>query len=243
MNSTDLLSTLAHRFGQLYSKLMPIPCLLCGTASSSDCLCQACSDQLPILGHACPRCASPLPQEMLCGHCLNTPPEQNHSFCLFRYQPPVNRLIADLKYHDKLVLSRFFATQMAEQLKSRDSLPQLLIPIPLHPRRLRERGYNQSLELAKQLSKQLNISVRHDILSRIRDTPPQASLPFSDRKKNMKQAFQLKRIDIPSHVALVDDVLTTGHTATVAAKSLRQAGVKTIEVWTIARTIKNQNSL
>ncbi len=241
MNSTDLLSTLAHRFGQLYSKLMPIPCLLCGSSSGSDCLCQACREHLPILGHSCPRCASPLQQTALCGHCLNKPPEQDASFSLFRYHSPIDRLIVDLKYHDTLALSRFFAAQMAGQLKER-ALPQLLIPIPLHPRRLRQRGYNQSLELAKQLSKQLTIPVRHDILMRIKDTPPQASLPFSERKNNMKEAFQINSTDIPAHIALIDDVLTTGHTVNVAAKILRKIGVQNIEVWTIARTIKNDVS-
>jgi len=237
----DYLPTLTHYLKRLYSNLMPIPCLLCGSGSSNDCLCQACSAQLPIINHACPRCASPLLQTMLCGSCLNKPPQQDASFSLFCYQPPIDRLILDFKYHDKLVLSRLFATQMVEQLKNR-ALPQLLIPIPLHPRRLRERGYNQSLELAKQLSKQLNIPVRHDILIRIRDTPPQASLPFSERKKNMKQAFQLNKTELPDHIALIDDVLTTGHTVNVAAKILRQAGVKNIEVWTIARTVKNNHS-
>ncbi|MFW5447095.1 MAG: ComF family protein [Methylophagaceae bacterium] len=224
---------------------MPTPCLLCGllcgTGNKGDCLCPACCDQLPRLGLACPRCASPLQQTMLCGSCLNRPPEQNASFSLFRYQSPIDRLIVDLKYHDALVLSQFFADQMAEQLKEH-SLPQLLIPIPLHPRRLRERGYNQSLELAKQLSKQLNIPVRHDILMRIKDTPPQASLPFAERKDNMKEAFQINNADIPDHVALIDDVLTTGHTVNVAAKVLRKIGVKNIEVWTVARTIKNDHS-
>ncbi len=241
MNSTDLFSTLAHRFGQLYSKLMPTPCLLCGTSNQGDCLCPACCEQLPKLGHACPRCASPLQQTALCGSCLNKSPEQDASFSLFRYHAPIDRLIVALKYHDALVLSHFFASQMAEQLKTRP-LPHLLIPIPLHPKRLRERGYNQSLELAKQLSKQLNIPVRHDILIRIRDTPPQASLPFSERKNNMKQAFQINNTDIPSHIALIDDVLTTGHTVDVAAKTLRKIGVQNIEVWTVARTIKNDRS-
>jgi ComF family protein len=179
---------------------------------------------------------------MLCGQCLNSPPEQDASFSLFRYQDPIDRLIADLKYHDKLALTHLFAMQMAQQLKQRPK-PELLLPIPLHPRRLRGRGFNQSLELAKQLSRQLDIPVRHDILSRVRDTPPQASLPFSERKRNMKQAFQIHHTNIPAHIALIDDVLTTGHTANVAAKLLRKAGVDTIEVWTIARTIKHNHSL
>ena len=242
MNSTDLLSTLAHRFGQLYSKLMPIPCLLCGSSNNGICLCQACSEQLPLLGNVCLRCALPLQRSGICGQCLNNPPEQESSFSLFLYQPPIDRLIANLKYHDQLALILFFAGQMAKHLKKRP-LPQLLLPIPLHPRRLRDRGYNQSLELAKYLSQHLTIPVRHDVLLRIRDTPPQTSLPLSERKNNMKHAFQLNNTDIPTHIALIDDVLTTGHTANIAAKVLRQAGVNNIEVWTIARTVKHSHSL
>ena len=238
----DFLSVFTQSFKQLYSNLMPIPCLLCGVSAHDDCLCPTCQAHLPLLGSACPRCASPLKHVMLCGQCLHSPPEQDASFSLFRYQDPVDRLIADLKYHDKLALTHLFAIKMAQQLKQRPK-PELLVPIPLHPRRLRERGFNQSQELAKQLSRLLAIPVRHDILIRVRDTPPQASLPFSERKKNMKQAFQIKSTDIPSHIALIDDVLTTGHTANVAAKRLRQAGVDTIEVWTIARTIKHKHSL
>ncbi len=238
----DLLSTLTHTIRQLYSNLMPIPCLLCGAPHHEGCLCDACQAHLPLLGAACPRCASPLQQVMLCGQCLHSPPEQDASFSVFSYQSPIDHLIATLKYRDKLALIHLFATHMSHHLKHRVK-PDALIPIPLHPHRLRERGFNQSLELAKQLSQQLAIPVRHDILIRVRDTPPQASLPFSERKKNINQAFQLKCTDVPAHIALIDDVLTTGHTANVAAKLLRQAGVKTIELWTIARTIKHSHSL
>lgn len=234
----DYFSTLTQHLWQLYSNLLPIPCLLCGTSNDHDCICPACHDQLPLLNHACPRCALPLQQTMLCGQCLAAPPEQDASFSLFQYQPPVDLLITNLKYHDKLALTGLFAKQMASQLQERE-LPQLLIPIPLHPRRLRERGYNQSLELAKQLSKQLDIAVRQDVLTRVKDTLPQASLSFSERKKNMTKAFQLNKTDIPSHIALIDDVLTTGNTVNVAAKTLRKTAVNTIEVWTIARTGKN----
>jgi len=174
----------------------------------------------------------------LCGHCLTNPPEQQLSFSLFTYQEPIDRLIIDLKFHEKLYLSQFFATKMAQQLKSRP-LPELLIPIPLHPNRLRQRGYNQSLELAKALSKQLNIPISNDYLSRIIDTQSQSSIPFKQRKKNIQHAFKLDQSQVPTHIALIDDVLTTGHTANEAAKLFRHAGTTMIEVWTIARTIRH----
>jgi len=225
-------------FEQLYSNILPIPCRLCGAHCQQHLLCDACIKDLPLLGPACPRCAMPTTHAQLCGKCLNTPPIQDLSFSLFRYHDPIDRLIADFKYHDKTYLSQLFSTLMLEKLTAR-ALPQLLIPIPLHCKRLRQRGYNQSLELAKCLSKQLNIPLSNHTLNRTKDTPPQASLPFKDRKSNIQHAFSLMDSNIPAHIALIDDVLTTGHTANAAAKCLRLKGVETIEVWTIARTIRH----
>lgn len=225
-------------FRQLYSNLLPIPCRLCGEHSQQHVLCPACIADLPFLGNACPRCAMPTPQSQLCGQCISSPLEQDISFSLFSYSEPIDRLIADFKYHDKLYLSALFASLMADKLLKK-TLPQCLVPIPLHPKRLRQRGYNQSLELAKSLSKHLSIPVTNNLLSRSKNTVPQASLPFKQRKNNIKQAFKLTNSNIPSHIAIIDDVLTTGHTANAAVMLLRKAGVETIEVWTIARTIRH----
>ena len=225
-------------FEQLYSNLLPIPCRLCGVSCQHHALCDACINDLPLLGHACPRCAMPTPHSQLCGRCLNKPPQQDFSFSLFHYQEPIKGLIADFKYHDKLYLGQLFAHLMTKPLSHRH-LPQLLIPIPLHSKRLRQRGYNQSLELAKALSKSLKIPISNQFLTRTKNTAPQASLPFEQRKNNIQHAFSLMNENIPSHIVLIDDVLTTGHTANAAVKTLRQKGVETIEVWTIARTIRH----
>lgn len=238
MVTDKILSTFRQKLAQLYSNLTVTQCLLCGIDCKQECLCVDCINELPKLHSCCPRCALPLSKSLLCGHCLHDPPEQDASFSLFEYKTPVDRLIADFKYHDKLFLSRFFALQMTKRLRSRP-MPQLLIPIPLHPRRLRQRGYNQSLELAKVLSKQLSIPFCSKSLIRIKDSQPQTSLPYKQREKNIQRAFKVIDSMLPTHIALIDDVLTTGHTANVAAKALRQAGVITIEVWTIARTIRH----
>lgn len=234
----DFLSTLHHEFRQLYSKLVPIPCRLCGTPSNYQSICQACIEDLPQLGETCPRCASPIRHAYLCGTCLHQPPEQDSSFSLFPYHDPIDRLIADFKYHDKLYLSDLFARLMRDKLP-KQVLPDLLIPIPLHSNRLRQRGYNQSLELAKALSRQLGIPNSHHHLIKLLDTKSQASIPFKARKKNIQDAFQVIQSDVPAHIALIDDVLTTGHTANAAAKPLRKAGATRIEVWTVARTIRH----
>lgn len=234
----DFLSKLAHRISQLYSNLLPVQCLLCGAHSNNHTLCPDCINDFPKLGNCCPRCATPLSLTTSCGSCLTQPPEQNSSMSLFAYQNPIDRLIADFKYHDKLYLTEVFADLMAQQLKHQP-LPHLLIPIPLHRRRLRQRGYNQAFELGKVLSHKLNIPISKDILIRSRDTPPQASLPYDQRKRNMRRAFKLNDAMLPNHIALIDDVLTTGHTVNAAAKLFRQEGVTTIELWTIARTIRH----
>jgi len=201
-------------------------------------ICEACLQNFPSLGDACPRCALPISHTHVCGHCLNQPPEQDVSFSLFPYLDPIKGLIVDLKYHDKIFLSAFFADLMAKQLHHRPR-PDLLIPIPLHPNRIRQRGYNQSFELAKSLSTRLAIPTSHDYLIRIIDTKSQANIPFKARKKNIQHAFKCIQNQVPAHIAIVDDVLTTGHTANAAAKQLRKAGATTIEIWTIARAIRH----
>jgi len=236
--ATNFIMTSAHRLAQLYSKLMPIHCRLCGIASYDHALCKDCISDLPKIGPACPRCAHPTPNSRLCGRCLAHPPEYHFSTSIYNYQDPIDRLIVDYKFNDKLYLSNFFAQCMFERLKNKQ-LPELLIPIPLHPNKLKQRGYNQSFELAKALSKHLNIPTSNEFLERIIDTKPQSSMPFKQRKKNIQHAFK-SSIKIPfNHIALIDDVLTTGHTANAAAKTLRLAGASKIEVWTIARAIRH----
>lgn len=227
-----------HHFTQLYSKLIPIQCRLCGAFCRGQVLCYDCIAELPQIEMACPRCALPTFSAQLCGRCLSKPPEQHASMSLYKYQDPVDRLIADFKFKDKLYLSQFFAEQMVSKLNSR-TLPELLIPIPLHPHRLKQRGYNQSFELAKSLSKYLTIPVSNNYLERIINTQSQSSMPFKQRKKNIQHAFRATDKQPPKHIALIDDVLTTGHTANAAAKTLKKVGVITIEVWTIARTIRH----
>jgi len=234
----DVLSNLPHQIARLYSNLLSVPCLLCASPCTIHPVCNECIAELPVLGSHCPRCATPISANLTCGHCLNNRHYQDKTFSLFSYQTPIDRLIGDFKYRDSIYLSDFFSSLMVEQLEQ-STLPKLLMPIPLHPKRLKQRGYNQSLELAKDLSNQLAIPTDKYNLIRNRDTPPQISLPYDQRKRNLRNAFTLKPCKLPDHIALIDDVLTTGHTANAAVKLLRQQGVITIELWTIARTISH----
>ena len=225
---------------KLYNNLTATPCLLCGASSQKLCLCPHCMSTLPHLHNACPRCAAPTHNNALCGKCLQNPPAQDATTSVFAYTYPIDRLISDFKYHDKLFLTQFFAYHIAKKVKHQP-LPDMLIPVPLHPKRLRQRGYNQSLLLAKVIAKHLAIPVSYNKLIRIKNSVAQASLTPAKRKQNVKHAFKLQDDRLPRHVALIDDVLTTGYTAHAAASALRKAGIARIELWTIARTIKQTN--
>jgi len=234
-----IFSALTHRSLELYRKVFPIPCLLCGLTTERDPLCQACIADLANLGPACKRCALPLESAQICGRCLRKPPPQHASFSLLRYQGGVKRCITGFKFHQQLAFANLFAKLMSEQLRHRDTLPDCLIPIPLHPVRLRRRGFNQSLEVARQLGKTLNIACRPDLLKRVKATRAQSDLKFKQRKANLHRAFQCTSTTLPEHIALLDDVMTSGHTSAEAAKTLLNQGAKCVEVWTIARAIRH----
>lgn len=240
MMARNFSAVLTHRLAELYSKLLPIPCFLCGEFSQHDALCKACINGLPWLGHCCQQCALPLNEAGICGQCLQQPPPQQLSLALFRYETPVNHCIAAFKFHQQLVFSQLFARLLVDKLRQRSiALPDILIPIPLHPRRLRGRGYNQSAQLADMLARQLKIKVDKTSLIRQRNTTPQTGMSGKQRKRNVKRAFTLSRTLPYKRVALIDDVYTTGHTVAEASRCLQQNGVETVEVWTIARAIRH----
>lgn len=233
-------AVLTHRLAELYSKLLPIPCFLCGEFSQQDALCKACINDLPWLDLCCQRCALPLNENGICGQCLQQPPPQQSSLALFRYETPINHCIAAFKFHQQLVFTHLFARLLADKVHQRQRpLPEILIPIPLHASRIRERGYNQSAQLADVLAQKLRVKVDKTSLIRQRNTTPQAGLSGKQRKRNLKQAFAIAKTLPYKHVALVDDVYTTGHTVAEACRCLQQNGVETVEVWTIARAIRH----
>lgn len=154
----------------------------------------------------------------------------------FRYRYPISALIHGLKYHDRLAALRLLARAIATAaLVRHDSLPRCLVPVPLHPRRDAERGYNQSLELARRVGALLEIPVERKLLCRRRYTPPQTGLNAVARRRNLRGAFELLRPPAVRHVAVIDDVLTTGATAGAIAELLGRAGVTDVEVWVAAR--------
>lgn len=225
--------------------ISPTPaCLLCqASASRQYSLCDNCLTDLPWNPHACERCALPLPPELLlCGECRPRPPPQQSAIVPLRYVFPVDSLVAGLKYHRQLAHTPLLSRILLEAIQAADRpLPQLVIPAPLHARRLGERGYNQSLELARPLARTLGIPLETRLVKRERHTRAQRTLDAATRQRNLERAFtvdsrRLDQLDHPVHVALVDDVLTTGATVRAIAGLLQRHGVTDIDVWCVART-------
>jgi ComF family protein len=222
--------------------LFPGRCRLCGIATGTSLqLCPECRRELPGLETVCSRCSRPLPVRAedggsCCGHCQRQAPAFDATQALLRYHPPVDYLIRRLKFSGELAIGRLLASLLAEQVATRQAcLPELLLPVPLHRTRRRERGFNQATELARNLGRELGIAVNHRLCRRDRHTPPQSLLPLNARRTNLRKAFSISGELPASHVAIVDDVMTTGYTAGELARILKRAGAEYVEVWVIAR--------
>ncbi|MBI5889660.1 MAG: ComF family protein [Nitrosomonadales bacterium] len=228
--------------GARFARLLPSqPCLLCGARSYDGICCAACDAGLPRLSAPhCPICALPAPEGNVCGACLKHPPPFDHTVAAYRYAFPVDKLIQSLKFRDRLILVNYLGNALMKQVTAR---PDCLIALPLHPARLRERGFNQSLLLAACISRGLNIPLLGNACERVRNTPPQSSLPWKERDKNMRQAFACKPdADVRGkHVAIVDDVMTTGASIGELARALKQAGAREVSAWVVARTLPHDN--
>jgi len=217
------------------------PCVLCGGMSHEGMWCAPCDEASPYLNEPhCPVCSLPSPTREICGKCLKHPPLFTRTACVFTYTFPLDKLILAMKYGGQLTLAEAFAKKMAKRI-DRHTLPDYVIPMPLHPTRLRERGFNQSLLLASTIARQLGIVLLPDSCQRIRNTPSQSSLPWKERNKNVRNAFRCD-IDLSGkHVALVDDVLTTGASLNALAAAARQKGAEEISTWVIARTLPHKD--
>jgi ComF family protein len=227
---------------QLQFAVLPAHCLLCDQRSSSwrD-LCAACCGDLPRNRVCCPRCALPLQTPApLCGECLQREPPFQNALAPFVYAHPLDHLMMRFKFGRSLAAGRVLSELWLDALRTTlPPRPGALIPVPLHPSRLRERGYNQALELARPLARTLAIPMRADLLVRQRATAAQTDLDGAARRRNLRGAFSIvENAALPAHVALVDDVMTTGTTLRECAKTLRRGGVERVDVWVLARAPK-----
>ncbi len=216
------------------------PCVLCGSMSHDGLWCDACDAALPYLeAPHCPRCALPTFQGELCGRCLSHPPLFIRTSAVFGYSFPLDKLIQAMKYGEQLALAHAFAEKLALQIDKGD-LPEYVIPMPLHPAKLRVRGFNQSLLVASQVARRLDLKLLVNGCQRVRDTPPQSGLPWKERNKNMRDAFRCDMDLTGKRVALVDDVLTTGASLNALAGAIQKRGASEISAWVVARTLPHK---
>lgn len=217
---------------QLTRSVAPPVCVLCGAPG------QAGSEPwgLDLCSHC--QAACPRPTAKSCGGEQSyVPPGCDAISVLLLYRPPVDRLITQLKFSLDPVPARVLAMLFARELP--DVRPQFLVPMPLHPLRLRERGFNQCAEIARHLAPRVKVPVAPRLLIRLRHTQAQSELTAAQRRVNVLGAFSVQvRQPLPQHVALLDDVMTTGSTLAAAAQALKAAGVQRVDAWVAARAIR-----
>ncbi|MGY2331642.1 double zinc ribbon domain-containing protein [Pseudomonas sp. SDT2931_S440] len=222
-------------------------CLVCDEGSgTADPVCSACETELPWLMEHCEVCALPLPATgLVCGQCLKQPAAFRQVVAPWTYSFPIDSLISRFKHQGRWPLGHLLAHLLGQFLQHRYedaalARPDCLLPVPLARKRLRERGFNQAAMLARWLSEDLNIPWDEHLLSRPRETVAQQDLDARTRKRNLHQAFGLADgAQVKGrHLALIDDVLTTGATASSLARLLMDAGARQVDVYCLARTPK-----
>ncbi|MDH5600757.1 MAG: ComF family protein [Gammaproteobacteria bacterium] len=227
---------------------IPRQCVLCLTPTGNPhLLCAACEKELPKNTAHCIICAAAFPATLLstkplvCGKCQAQPPSYETSVIPYLYAAPLKQLITGLKFHADLSSVPLLANSFHRELKrNAEKLPECIIPVPLHKQRLKERGFNQAIEIARLIALQIKIPLEISLCQRSKVTPYQSGLSAKQRKQNLKNAFTIAKEHPYKHVAIFDDVVTTGTTVNELAKQLKKSGVKIIEVWAIARTINKQ---
>lgn len=215
-------------------RLLPGSCLLCEQRSRRDRdLCDPCLHDLPFIKHACARCAIPVQRgARTCGGCLRSPPPYDLARAAFRYDFPLDRLILRFKFFNDQAAGALLGELFAQRMQARPGA--VLLPVPLHVTRLRERGFNQAELLARMLAGAHHLPLRTDVLRRVRATEVQSGMNAAARRRNVKNAFAVVATP-PAHAVIVDDVVTTGSTVREIAMALRRAGTDLVEVWSLAR--------
>lgn len=205
-------------------------------SNCSDVWCNSCEEDLIVSVERCPVCANRVDNNARCGACIKQPPDFTSAEVLFDYQYPVKRIIQAFKFNKRPELAACFAKKLTNKLMSKPKLPDIIVPVPLHKTRQQERGFNQSLELARSIAKRTGLSIDTALCKRIKNTGPQSSLTGQMRKNNVRGVFALTNQCLPKHIAIIDDVVTTGSTVNEIASLFIKAGCHRIDVWAIART-------
>lgn len=225
--------------------LLPQRCLLCAQASGHEPVCPGCLARLPHLpAPACIVCAHP--HEALafgsaglpCGRCLAQPPAYDATLAVYAYLHPVDELVRVLKYGRRLASADFLSRALAGLLSHVGIPVDCVLPMPLSPTRLAERGFNQALELARPVARQVGLPLEVAALTRRNDPTHQASLPWTARASSMHGAFACHADFSGQHVLVIDDVMTTGATLNELARVLKAHGAARVTNLVVARTLR-----
>lgn len=238
-SKSQLISSAFKKAGAM---IYPKDCLHCNGAGHNGMdLCQRCLQRLTWVEYACSRCALPLSSSnaAVCGACSNRELYFDYASTPFHFDGFIRDAIYQFKFNHKLNQGKLLAELLLRHIEEQQlEVPELIISVPLHKKRMRQRGYNQALEIARIVSKELGNELDYDSVYRNRDTSVQMDLPAKQRHKNVKDAFSVKEnstILKNKHVCIIDDVMTTGNTVNEVAKCMRKAGVERVGVWCIAR--------
>lgn len=221
----------------LAERLFGGTCYLC-RGDSRGFLCEPCIADLPYLARPrCPQCALPSTGGRPCGRCIGDPPAYDATTAVFAYAFPADVLVQGLKFRGELALAPLLAEELHSELRKTPAEPvDMIVPVPLHDFRLGQRGYNQSMEIARGLARQLGLPVTPDLCIRVRDTAAQLGLPWKERRANVRNAFSCRRAVEGKRIAVVDDVMTTGATLAEVAAALKKFGAARVVNWVVART-------
>ncbi len=223
---------------------IPGNCSLCRRLCYASSLCAHCRDALPWLKAPCPRCALQQASKpaIPCGYCATNPPAVARCVAPLHYREPVDRLVAGFKFHARFTDGRDLALLLADAVRGAyqgDTMPELVLPMPLHRQRWRQRGYNQALEIARVVCRELGLHLNARAVTRRRSTAAQTSMQsVLARQRNVAGAFTMTSpgaLQACRHVAIVDDVITTMATANALADCLHQHGVVRVDAWSLAR--------
>ncbi len=215
-------------------------CLACGCElDDASSLCASCSSQLRRVPNPCQYCGQPNPVDgLLCPACLLNPPRWQKIIAPLQYRGLVRDYLIQLKFSEALYLAKSLCQECIDPFRQSSPRPEVLLPVPLHRARLLERGYNQAYEIATVWSGRLGIPVDRHALTRTRATPSQSGLSAPQREQNIRKAFAYAPKHEYRHVALIDDIVTTGSTVTEITKVLHRGGVEFVEGWALARVYR-----
>jgi ComF family protein len=238
MSERQLLTGLKRLFGKIFAVEV---CLACGhEIGQSHSFCNACSQRLEAVPTPCQYCAQiNVCDGPVCPACLLNPPRWQKMIAPLKYQGLVRDYLIQLKYAEALYLANSICMHSIEHFRQGQPKPEVLLPVPLHPRRLIDRGYNQAAEIARIWSREFGIPVDRHALLRRRHTPSQSGLSANQREQNTRQAFSYTPTVAYRHVAIVDDIVTTGSTVNEITKVLHRQGVEFVEVWALARVYRD----